>query len=1038
MSLFYREPLHRSLAPGLLLTFYCCLVSVSLAQNKPVTHGETVGSSTAAAHPANANADHEKLLLSRTRQLTFAGRRAGEGYFSQDGSELVFQSEREPGNPFFQIYVMNRLTGDIERISPGTGKTTCAWIHSSGNKVLFASTHGDQQAAKKQSDELALRKAGKQRRYSWDYDENYELYEFDRESRSYHPLTDARGYDAEASWSPDGNQVAFTSNRQAYQGELTAKQQKQFDMDPASMNEIYIMDADGSNLQQLTTAAGYDGGPFFSPDGARICWRRFSPDGATAEVWTMNVDGTDKRQITSLEAMSWAPFYHPSGEYLIFTTNCHGFANFELYLVDVAGKSAPVRVTNTDGFDGLPAFTPDGTQLCWTSNRTADGQSQLFLAAWNHQQARQLLGLSTVAKATSRSDSDTPVQGESVPIAEASAQAAAQATKQLATPAYSAADIRRHVEYLCGEELAGRLTGTAGERLATAYVASYLEALGLEPAGDHGSWYQQFEFTSGVALGDHNELIVNQRPLQVDEDWRPLAFSGEGRFDAASLVFAGYGIVAEGVADDDSYDSYVHLDVKDKWVVVLRYLPEDITPEKRQQLNRPSQLRFKATFARDRGALGMIVVTGPNATARSELVPLRKDGILAGSSLPVISVTNEVAEAWFQADGRSLKLVQDKLDSGAQQMGFDLANISVSSNIEIERIKKFGRNVLGRLSSGNVPGNQTIVIGAHVDHLGKGATSSSLARNDEEDLIHYGADDNASGVAAMLEIAEQLAEQLGQGKLRLNRELLFAAWSGEEIGLLGSDHFVKAMLKQSNKAHAAVAAGHSPGKHQAKSESIYPAVAACLNMDMVGRLDKHLILQGVGSSDVWRGEIERRNAVVGLPLVLQEDSYLPTDAGSFYLRGVPILSAFTGAHSDYHTPRDTPDKLNYQGAAEVAQFVGLIAQGLASQESPPNYVQQSAKKTTSGGRLRAYLGTIPDYAEEVVGVMLGGVGKDGPADQAGVAARDIIVELAGKKIENIYDYTHAIEGLKIGDPVKLVVLRKGERVELEITPASRD
>jgi S1-C subfamily serine protease len=153
---------------------------------------------------------------------------------------------------------------------------------------------------------------------------------------------------------------------------------------------------------------------------------------------------------------------------------------------------------------------------------------------------------------------------------------------------------------------------------------------------------------------------------------------------------------------------------------------------------------------------------------------------------------------------------------------------------------------------------------------------------------------------------------------------------------------------------------------------------------------------------------------------------------------VPILSAFTGAHSEYHTPRDTPEKLNYDGAAQVARLMGLIAQGLATSESPPDYIPQSVKQPTTSGRLRAYLGTIPDYAEEVQGVMLSGVGKDGPADKAGVKSRDVIVEMAGKKIENIYDYTHAIEALKIGEPVKMTVLRNGQRVELEITPESRD
>jgi Tol biopolymer transport system component len=182
----------------------------------------------------------EALLLSGTRQLTFEGRRAGEGYFSKDGSQLVFQSEREAGNPFFQIYLMDRATGDIQRVSSGRGKTTCAWIHPDGDKVLFASTHDDESAANKQRSEIELRKSGKERRYSWDYDEHFEIYEFNRKTHKYRRLTNARGYDAEGSWSPDGKLIAFTSNRRAYHGGLNETEKKQFELDPANLNDIYI------------------------------------------------------------------------------------------------------------------------------------------------------------------------------------------------------------------------------------------------------------------------------------------------------------------------------------------------------------------------------------------------------------------------------------------------------------------------------------------------------------------------------------------------------------------------------------------------------------------------------------------------------------------------------------------------------------------------------------------------------------------------------------------------------------------------------
>jgi hypothetical protein len=363
--------------------------------------------------------------------------------------------------------------------------------------------------------------------------------------------------------------------------------------------------------------------------------------------------------------------------------------------------------------------------------------------------------------------------------------------------------------------------------------------------------------------------------------------------------------------------------------------------------------------------------------------------------------------------------------------------VTLQADIEIEQVKRTGRNVLGRLSVGAQPSEQVLIVGAHVDHLGKGAGSSSLAREDEKSGIHFGADDNASGVAALLEIAQYLADQKARGILSLRRDIVFAGWSGEELGLIGSSHFLKTYLSGAAPAASPAPPG-GPAGHA--SQSIYPAIAACLNLDMVGRLDKRLILQGIGSSSLWRGEIERRNVPVGLPISLQEDSYLPSDANVFFLRGVPILSAFTGSHSEYHTPRDLPSTLNYDGTARIARLMGLIARSLATREAPPDYVPQAGPKP--GERragLRVYLGTIPDYAEsDAKGVKLSGVAAHGPAAKAGVQGGDLIIELAGRKIDNIYDYTYAIEALKIVQPVKLVVLRNGERKEFAVTPGSRE
>lgn len=345
--------------------------------------------SVAAAEQAIENP--ERQFLSRVRRLTVEGRRAGEGYWSPDGKRLVFQSEREPGNPFYQIYTVDLTTGQTFRISPGTGKTTCAFFRPGSDQILFSSTHHDPNSKKLQDDELAFRASGKERRYAWDYDPEMEIYVVSEKTKEIERLTNVRGYDAEASYSPDGQWIAFSSMRDAYNRTLTGAEKKQLDIDPSFFGEIYIMRADGSGQRRLTHVTGYDGGPFFSPDGKRIVWRRFDEQGLIADVWTMNIDGTDQRQVTHFKSMSWAPYIHPSGEYILFASNKLGFENFEVFMVDIDGAKEPVRVTYSEGFDGLPVPSPDGTQIAWTTSRGGGREGQIFLAQWNHQAALKAL-----------------------------------------------------------------------------------------------------------------------------------------------------------------------------------------------------------------------------------------------------------------------------------------------------------------------------------------------------------------------------------------------------------------------------------------------------------------------------------------------------------------------------------------------------------------------------------------------------------------------------------------------------------------------
>jgi Tol biopolymer transport system component len=333
----------------------------------------------------------ETDFLTRVRRLTVEGRRAGEGYWSPDGKRLVFQSEREPGNPFYQIYVLDLVSGETRRISTGVGKTTCAFFRPGTDEIEFASTHADPKSKEYQEQELAFRASGQERRYSWDYDPEMDIYSYSEKTGGLKRLTTAKGYDAEGSYSPDGQWIVFSSMRSAYDHPLTDPEKKSLADNPSNFGEIYIMRADGSGQTRLTNVSGYDGGPFFTPDGRKIVWRRFDERGLIADVWTMNLDGTDQKQITTFGSMSWAPYMHPSGEYIIFASNKLGFENFELFMVDAAGMKEPVRVTYSPGFDGLPVPSPDGKTLAWTSSRAGGSAGQLFLAQWNHGKALEAL-----------------------------------------------------------------------------------------------------------------------------------------------------------------------------------------------------------------------------------------------------------------------------------------------------------------------------------------------------------------------------------------------------------------------------------------------------------------------------------------------------------------------------------------------------------------------------------------------------------------------------------------------------------------------
>jgi len=571
----------------------------------------------------------------------------------------------------------------------------------------------------------------------------------------------------------------------------------------------------------------------------------------------------------------------------------------------------------------------------------------------------------------------------------------------------------RHVAYLTSDALEGRRTGSEGARRAAAYLAGELERLGAVPPSGAAGFELPFEFTAGTA--DEGSSLT----LRGGGEWswtgggavQALFFSDSGTI-SGPLVFAGYGIVAPDGAELP-YDSYAYLDVTDKVVLVLRHLPEALEPERRAELARYAGLRYKALQARERGAKGLLVVTGPRSPNAGETVGMSFDSAVAGSGIVAASLSGEVGEAIFrQVPGRTLGEAQLALDGGdPKAAGFDLPGVEVTLTVKLRRERQIGRNVVGVLrGTGPDADKPFVVVGSHFDHLGKGRSGSSLARGPEADGIHYGADDNASGVAAVLALAEILAA----GPHR--RDVVLAFWSGEELGVLGSTDFLER--------------GPIPAER----------IAAYVNFDMVGRMrEGRLSVQATGSSVFWPEAVERANAPVGLALQLQEDPYLPTDSSSFNRVGVPTLNFFTGGHEDYHRPTDVAGKLNYGDLERVARLGAAVVAELAERETAPVFVRVDPKVAPGGGRdaVRAFTGTIPDYSTEVAGLLLAGVTGGGPAAEAGLRAGDVLVEFAGQTIANVYDYTYALDGVKIDRPVSVVFLRDGERRETTLTPRAR-
>lgn len=570
-------------------------------------------------------------------------------------------------------------------------------------------------------------------------------------------------------------------------------------------------------------------------------------------------------------------------------------------------------------------------------------------------------------------------------------------------PDITADEIKSHINYLASDELEGRMTGTNALYKAADYLKDEFDSYGLEPLFD-GSYFQEFPFIEKLELGENNSLTAfmednNGVPItttfELNKDYTPLSFSDNLDIQG-QIVFAGYGISAK----DLNYDDYEGIDVKDKIVVVFRNHPDMKSPH--SKFEQFSSLRYKTTNARDKGAKGIMFVNTSDKTD-DPLVPLRYDDASKITGISAVQVKRSVLSFI------SLTELQNEIDSTIKPKSFLIdKDYTANLRIEVNEVKGKSVNVGGIIKATNnkFPG-EYLVIGAHFDHLGWGGQNSLYMG---EPSIHNGADDNASGTTGLLELAEKFSAI----KDKIDRDIVFIAFSGEELGLLGSSYVVNNFpLPIENDI-------------------------TMINMDMIGRLNdkKDLIVYGTGTSSKWKNILDDKNEY-DFNLTFNDEGFGPSDHSSFYGKKIPVLFFFTGTHTDYHKPSDDADKINAVGQEKVVKYVYDVALAIVNSETKPDYISVEKKDTGRMMGSRVYVGTVPDFAGEVDGYKLGGVTDGSPAAKAGLQAGDIIIQFGEKKISNIYDFTYALGNYVPGDKVNVIIKRGDKEMTVEIELGSR-
>ena len=575
--------------------------------------------------------------------------------------------------------------------------------------------------------------------------------------------------------------------------------------------------------------------------------------------------------------------------------------------------------------------------------------------------------------------------------------------------------LKAHIKFLAGEELQGRYPATDGNDKAAEYIISHLKSIGFQPIKD--KYYQEFQFLAGVECGKSSkvsfEYLVEKPGIPIEmlkpvvknwesgTDWIPIRFSDNGSAHG-ELVFAGYGISSA----EDKYDDYEGIDVKGKIVIVLIDSSEN-KQSKNKVFAEFSELRYKARNARDHGASAVIFVKTQSDSA-NVFYPLKPS---MGNKAGIIVVqANRTSLAKFFPPNQQLYNIEKEINKNFKPKSFLIPKTKVTVSVDIEPIEKPVKNVVAWIK-GTDPQKQDeyVVIGAHFDHLGWGAENSMYHG---KPAIHFGADDNASGTSAIMEIAADLA------KKPLRRSVLFISFNAEEEGLRGSAYYVNNPLIPLEK-------------------TIF-----MLNLDMVGRMSgNELNVMGTGTSSGFARLVDSLSVMDSLTVSKASDGYAPSDQSSFYSKNIPVLFMFTSLHNDYHRPTDTWDKINYEGETQVVRYAEDILRTVANSDAKPDFIkvsgpapQDSAMRKEGYG---VWFGSVPNFEENATGLKISGTSAGSPAEKAGLKANDIIIKFGDKIIKNLYDLTYCLKEHQPGDVVVVRFVRGGKESEVSVTLEKR-